>query len=541
MSAHALAGRYSRKLKAMSQTGGSVDRGPVLDPTARGDPSNRGMVTVCAILATLMQSLDSTIANVALPYMQGTMSASQDEINWVLTSYIVAAAIMTAPTGFLASRFGRTRLFVTSVVGFTLASVLCGLAQSLDQIVLFRIVQGAFGAALTPLSQAVMFDIYPVERRGSAMGLWGMGVMVGPILGPTLGGWLTENYNWRWVFYINVPFGVLAALGFLFLLKETPRTGAAKLDWLGFGTLSLGIGAFQAMLDRGELLDWFGSTEIIAEACLAGIGLYCFIVQMSCARRPFLSPTLFKDVNFVVGITFIFVVGLILYATLALLSPYLQVLMDYPVVTAGVLLAPRGAGTMLAMVVCGRLTGKVNTRLLVSFGFLATAYALYEMTSWTPDISEWMIMEAGFIQGLSVGFVFVPLSTLTFATLPAELRTQATGVYSLVRNIGSAIGISVTGALLLDNTQVNHALIADSVTPFNRPLWAAHVARFWNPEHLHGAAMLNEEITRQASTIAYVDDFKLMLILALASLPLVLLIRPEKRRASSGRHAAVME
>jgi DHA2 family multidrug resistance protein len=448
---------------------------------------------------------------------------------------------MTAPTGFLASRFGRTRLFVTSVIGFTLASVMCGAAQSLNQIVLFRIVQGAFGAALTPLSQAVMFDIYPAERRGSAMGLWGMGVMVGPILGPTLGGWLTENYNWRWVFYINVPFGLVTALGLLILLKETPRTGAAKLDWLGFGTLSLGIGAFQMMLDRGELLDWFGSTEIIAEACLAGLGLYCFLVQMSCARRPFLSPTLFKDVNFVVGTFFIFVVGLILYATLALLTPYLQTLMDYPVVTAGVLLAPRGAGTMFAMVVCGRLVGKVNVRLLVSIGFVATAYALYEMTSWTPDISQWMIINAGFVQGLSVGFVFVPLSTLTFATLPAELRTQATGVYSLVRNIGSAVGISVTGALLLSNTQINHALIADDVTPFNRSLWTGGILHFWNPDHLHGAAVLNQEITRQASTIAYIDDFKLMMILALCTLPLVLLIRPEKTRAIGNRHAAVME
>jgi DHA2 family multidrug resistance protein len=325
------------------------------------------------------------------------------------------------------------------------------------------------------------------------------------------------------------------------LLKETPRTGAAKLDWLGFGTLSLGIGAFQAMLDRGELLDWFGSKEIIVEACLAGLGLYCFLVQMSCARRPFLSPTLFKDVNFVVGIIFIFIVGLILYATLALLTPYLQVLMDYPVVTAGVLLAPRGAGTMLAMLVCGRLVGKVNTRLLVAIGFVATAYALYEMMSWNANISQWMIIEAGFMQGLSVGFVFVPLSTLTFATLPSELRTQATGVYSLVRNIGSAIGISVTGALLQSNTQLNHSLIADAITPFNRSLWAAGILRFWNPEHLHGAALLNEEVTRQASTIAYIDDFKLMLILALCSLPLVLFIRPEKARPIGNRHAAVME
>jgi len=520
----------------MPQTPGGA---AAITPETTG--SNRAVLTVCTILATLMQSLDSTIANVALPYMQGTMAASQDEINWVLTSYIVAAAIMTAPTGFLAARFGRTRLFVTSVVGFTLASVLCGLAQSLGQIVLFRIVQGVFGAALVPLSQAVMFDIYPAERRGSAMALWGMGVMVGPILGPTLGGWLTENYDWRWVFYINVPFGVLAALGLLIFLKETSRADSAKLDWIGFGALSLAIGAFQMMLDRGELLDWFGSREIIVEACLAGLGLYCFLVRLSSARRPFLSPKLFTDLNFVIGIIFIFIVGLILYATLALLAPYLQILMNYPVVTAGIALAPRGAGTMVAMLVCGRLVGKVNTRLLVSIGFLATAYALYEMTSWTPDIAEGSVIVTGFIQGLSIGFVFVPLSTVTFATLPAELRTQATGIYSLMRNIGSAIGISVTGALLESNTQINHALIADEVTPFNRGLWSGAAFRFWDPLHLRGAALLNEEVTRQASTIAYIDDFKLMLILAVATLPLVLLIRPGRAAAVGNDHAAAMD
>jgi DHA2 family multidrug resistance protein len=505
------------------------------------DGSRRTILTVCTILATLMQSLDSTIANVALPYMQGSMGASQDQINWVLTSYIVAAAIMTAPTGFLASRFGRTRLFVTSVVGFTVASILCGLAQSLGQIVVFRVIQGVFGAALVPLSQAVMFDIYPPERRGSAMALWGMGVMIGPILGPTLGGWLTENYNWRWVFYINVPFGVLAAFGLLTFLKETGRSRSVTLDWIGFGALSLAIGAFQTMLDRGELQDWFSSREIIVEACLAGLGFYVFIVQTSMSPRPFLSPRLFTDLNFVIGTIFIFIVGLILYATLALLTPYLQTLMNYPVVTAGVALAPRGAGTMLAMMVCGRLVGKVSVRLLVGIGFAATAYALFEMTSWTPDVSQWTVITTGFIQGLSIGFVFVPLSTTTFATLPAELRTQATGIYSLMRNIGSAIGISVTGSLLQSNTQVNHAGIADGVTPFNRALNAARILRFWDPAQTHGAAALNEEVTRQASIIAYIDDFKLMLILVIAVLPFILLIRSKTAAVTAGDHGAVMD
>ncbi len=494
-------------------------------------PAHRLVVTVCTIMATLMQSLDSTIANVALPYMQGTMSASQEEINWVLTSYIVAAAIMTTPTGFLAARFGRTRLFVTAVVGFTLASVLCGMAQSLNEIVIFRVLQGMCGAALVPLSQSVMFDIYPMEQRGRAMALWTMGVMIGPIFGPILGGWLTENHSWRWVFYINVPFGVVTALGLLTFLKETSYGHAARLDWIGCGALSLAIGAFQTMLDRGETLDWFASREIIAEACLAGSGLYLFLVQFSLARKPFLSPRLFRDRNFVVGITLYFTMGMIMYATLALLAPYLQTLMDYPVVTAGVVLAPRGAGLMLAALICGRLIGKISGRLLVAIGFATGAYALYDMTFWTPDVSEGTMISVGFLQGLSLGFLTIPINLITFATLPSELRTEAAGVYSLMRNLGSAIGISVTGALLATNTQVNHAIIAAEVTPFNRALHSGVAAHVWNPVSVQGAAMLNVEVTRQAQIIAYIDDFKLMLILAILVMPLLLLTRRPQRAA----------
>lgn len=504
---------------------------PATQATLPLDPTTRMIVTVCTILATLMQSLDSTIANVALPYMQGTMAASQDEINWVLTSYIVAAAIMTTPTGFLAARYGRTRLFVSAVAGFTFASILCGLAQSLNQIVVFRVLQGVCGAALVPLSQSVMFDIYPVEQRGRAMALWTMGVMIGPIFGPILGGWLTENHSWRWVFYINVPFGVVTAFGLLTFLKETAHGNAQRLDWIGFGALSLAIGAFQTMLDRGETLDWFSSYEIIAEACLAGTGFYIFLVQFALAPRPFLSPRLFRDRNFVVGITLYFSMGLIMYATLALLAPYLQTLMDYPVVTAGIVLAPRGAGLMLAAMVCGRVIGRVSARLLVATGFITGAYVLYQMTSWTPDVAEWTMISVGFLQGLSLGFLTIPINIITFATLPSEMRTEAAGIYSLMRNLGSAIGISVTGALLEMNTQINHALIAGDVTPFDRALHIGAAAKFWNPATRHGAALLNQQVTRQAEIIAYIDDFKLMFILAIAVVPLLLLTRPARTAA----------
>ena len=502
-------------------------------------PATRLIVTVCTVMATLMQSLDSTIANVALPYMQGTMSASEEEINWVLTSYIVAAAIMTAPTGFLAARFGRRRLFVTAVSGFTIASILCGMAQSLGEVVLFRAMQGMFGAALVPLSQSVMYEIYPPEKRGAAMALWTMGVMVGPISGPILGGWLTDHYSWRWVFYINVPFGALTVFGLLTFLKETSHGNSARLDWIGFGALSLGIGAFQTMLDRGETLDWFSSREIIFEACVAALGFYVFLVQFALAPRPFLSPRLFADRNFSAGLMLYFIMGSIMYATLALLVPYLQTLMSYPVVTTGIVLAPRGAGLMLAAMCCGRLIGKVSPRWIVGTGFVSGAYALWLMTSWTPDISPWDLVTAGFIQGVSIGFLAIPINVIAFATLSSELRTEATGIYSLVRNLGSAIGISVTGALLQINTQVNHAMIAEDASPFNRALQSGAGARLWNLGTAHGAALLDHEITRQAKIIAFVDDFKLMLVLAIVALPLLLLTRrsspvprPSNARAS---------
>ena len=489
--------------------------------------ANRLLITICTVLATLMQSLDSTIANVALPYMQGTMSASQEEINWVLTSYIVAAAIMTTPTGFLSARFGRTRLFVTAVVGFTVASALCGLAETLAQIVVFRIVQGIFGAALVPLSQSVMYELYPPEQRAKAMGLWTMGVMMGPICGPILGGWLTDNYTWRWVFYINVPFGIVTAIGLLTFLRESAPVQPPKLDWIGFGALSLAIGSFQMMLDRGETLDWFSSREIVLEACIAGVAFYIFLVQFALAPRPFLSPKLFADRNFTVGAILYAIMGLIMYASLALLAPYLQTLMNYPVVTAGITLAPRGAGLMIAALICGRVMGRVSARLLVGAGFLIGAYALYEMTLWTPDVAEPTVIFVGFVQGLSIGFLAIPINIIAFATLPSAIRTEATSIYSLMRNLGSAIGISITGALLQTNTQVNHADIAAGISPFNRALQAVHT-HLWNIRSPHGMAMLNTEVTHQATIIAYIDDFKLMLVLAIIVVPLLLLVRTSR-------------
>jgi DHA2 family multidrug resistance protein len=497
------------------------------------------MITISIMLATIMQVVDMTIVNVALPHMQGNMSATQDQISWVLTSYIVAAAIMTPVTGVLAARFGRKRLFAGSVVGFTIASVLCGWATSLDQIVVYRVLQGALGASLVPLSQAVLLDVYPREKHGSAMALWGMGVMVGPILGPTLGGYLTEYYSWRWAFYINVPLGVLALLGILAFVPETERQTNRGFDFFGFALLSIAIGALQLMLDRGNSLDWFGSREIIFEAVAASLAFYMFLVHMFTAEKPFIEPALFKDRNFNAGLTLMFVVGVMLLATLALLPPFLQNLLGFPVVTAGLVLAPRGIGTMFAMMLVGRLVSRVDTRYLVLFGLAMTAISMWQMADFTLEVGVKEIVVTGVVQGIGLGFIFVPLSTAAFATLHPRYRNEGTAMFSLIRNIGSSIGISLVVTVLGQRTQINHAGVGAYLTPFRDAMHAPWLPPVWDLGTPTGAIALDAEVTRQAVMLAYLDDFRFMMVMTLLAVPLLLLLRPAPKRSSAKQAAAV--
>jgi DHA2 family multidrug resistance protein len=524
----------------------------------------RNLVTVCLMVATLMQALDSTIANVALPYMQGSLGATYDQITWVLTSYVIAAAIMTAPVGWLAARFGRKQLFIVSLAGFTVASMACGAAQTLVQIVLFRLAQGIFGAALVPLSQATMLDIYPAEQRGQAMAIWGMGVMLGPILGPTLGGYLTEIYNWRWVFYVNLPFGIIAIAGLaVFMPRGDPNTGL-RFDWTGFMALALGVGALQMMLDRGETKDWFGSPEIIVEAVLAATGLYLFIVHIFTAEKPFIPPRIFRDSNFSSSSAMMFSVGVVLLASSALLAPYLQTLAGYPVETAGLVMAPRGIGTMAAMMIAGRLSNRVDPRKLMGFGLLMMCWSFYAMMRWTPDVSEHDIVWAIVAQGFGMGFVFIPLQVVAFATLDAKLRGDGTALLSLFRNIGSAIGVSVMSVELARNQQIEHASLAQFITPFNRLLQAGPGSAIGpsaslgmlsaptplamqattgmpfgtvlSPNNPLGAAMLNQAINTQSSIIGYLDDYKLMVMTSLPALLLLFIMRKPPASAAPVAH-----
>jgi len=488
------------------------------------------------MLASIMQALDNTIANVALPSIQGSMSSTQDQISWVLTSYIIAAAIMTPLSGWLAGQIGRQRVFLFSIVGFTVASALCGMAQSLPQIVAARLFQGVCGAALIPMSQAVLLDINPPEKHARAMALWIMGVIIGPILGPVLGGWLTENYNWRWVFFINLPFGILSFLGILSFMPET-RIRKSRFDFFGFATLSLAIGAFQMMLDRGQLKDWFNSTEIWVEAALAGIGLYLFVVHMlTTKKQPFVSPALFKDRNFVTGNVFIFIVGVVLFATLALLPPLLQDLLNYPVVLTGLVTAPRGVGTLMAMFLVGWAMGKVDTRLVIAGGFALTACSLWQMTGFYLQMNSSLVVWSGLVQGLGTGFVYVPLATITFATLSPRYRNEGTAIFSLIRNVGSSVGISVVEALLTRNTQIMHSRLAEQITPYGNGLHALPRAALTS---VGGLARLNGLVSKQAAMIAYNDDFKLMMVLTLCAIPLIALMKGA--RANKGTQPVVIE
>ncbi|MFC5068405.1 DHA2 family efflux MFS transporter permease subunit [Flaviflagellibacter deserti] len=499
----------------------------------------RPIIVACAMMATIMQALDTTIANVALPYMQGSLSATQDQINWVLTSYIVAAAIMTAPVGWITNRFGRKNVFMVCVAGFTLASMLCGIASTLNLMVFYRLLQGVFGAALVPLSQSVMMDIYPPEQRGSAMAMWGMGVMLGPILGPTLGGWLTETYNWRWVFFVNLPFGLLTFLGFLWVLPKTEAQQGLKFDWFGFGMLALAIGAFQMMLDRGEQLNWFDSSEIVTETVIAGLAFYLYMVHTATAEKPFISPSLLLNRNLAAGLVTMFVVGIVLLASLALLTPYLQNLMGYPVLTAGLVLGPRGIGTMVAMMIAGRLVQKIDPRLVMLAGFALTAFPLWQMSGYTPDVSASSLIWTGVIQGLGLGFLFIPIQTIAFSTIEPHQRTDAAALISLVRNIGSAVGISVVTFLLTRNSSELHAELGASINPFRASIQMLAGTPL-DPSTDLGRQIVDGMVNREAAIIAYADDFRLMMFIALAATPLLLFMkRPPKAQPGEASHAAL--
>lgn len=494
----------------------------------------RLIVTIGVMMAVLLQVLDTTIANVALPHMQADLSASQDQINWVLTSYIVASAIALPISGWLADRVGRKRLLLISVVCFTIASILCATATSLTEMVVFRAFQGVSGAFIVPLAQATLFDINPREKHGQAMALFGGGVMIGPILGPVLGGWLTDNYNWRWVFLVNIPIGILCTVIMMRFMPKT-ETHRRNFDMFGFVLLALALAGLQLFLDRGQQEDWFSSWEIRIELGLAIAATWMFIVHMVTSKHPLFDRAMFKDRNFATGMLFMAVTGVLLLAGLALLPPLLQNMYGYSVLQSGFLTAPRGVGTLLSMLLAGRLTGKVDARLLVGIGVCFMGLSLYMMTGFAIDQPSGPVITSGMVQGLGLGLIFVPLQSLAFETLPARARTTAAALLNLSRNVGGSVGISVVSTQLVRMTQVAHADLAHNITEQTIPTMDPTVLQTIFPAVGPAAlAYINLEITRQALFIAYLDDFKLMMLVTFAVLPLLLLMRRGNKVGTGG-------
>ena len=490
-----------------------------VDPAVR---RRRGLITLVVMSATIMHALDGTIANVALPSIQGSLSATQEQVSWVVTSYIVASAIMTPFAGFCATRFGLRRTLSTCVIGFTIVSMLCGAAQTLDQLVLFRALQGGFGAALVPVSQAIMMDTYPREEQGKAMAMWGVGTMIGPIVGPSLGGWLTDELSWRWVFYVNLPVGLLCAFGILMLVRDSIHDRPRPFDMLGFTLLAIAIGTFQLMLDRGHQLDWFDSPEIIGETVIAGVAFSMFLIHTLTDRQPFLSRDLFKDRNLTVGLVFTALAGFVLIVSATLMPPFLQQLKGYPVFTTGIVLAPRGAGMMVAMMLVSRLIGRFDERWLIFSGLVLCALSLWDMSRFNLEVSESQIVWNGILLGFGLGLVFPPLTTLTFATLPARLRTEGAAINALLRNLGASIGIAVMVSLLARSTQENRSELVGQFHPFSGG-WPFGTTMPGADSTL--LAVWDMEINRQAAMIGYLNDFRAMTICTVIVMPLLFLMR----------------
>ena len=500
-------------------------------PMAPGTPGvpllptrNRGTLTIGVMGAMVMQILDTTIANVALPHMQTSLGATIDTVTWVLTSYIVATAIALPATGWLSDRLGSRNLFLIAVAGFIFASMACGIATSLPEMVLFRIFQGVFAAFINPLSQTAMLDINPPERAAKAMSVWGMGVMVGPIMGPVIGGFLTENYNWRWVFYVNVPVGILTFAILWFLLPSRPRA-ERSFDFVGFTFVGLAVAAFQLMLDRGQTEDWFDSWEIILEGMIAAAAAWIAVVHLVTAKKPLFDRALFANRNLVMGMIFMIIVGISTMAPMALLPPMLQQLFGYPVVDTGMMMAPRGVGVLFTMWLGGQIMGKIDTRIMIMAGLVIFAWSLRMMAHYSPEMDFWPVVTSGFIQGLGMGLVFMPLNALAFATLDGRYRTEGASLLNLMRSIGQSAGISMVTVLLARNIQVSHADLASHVTGTMVPGIDLAALGQYGPLSDAAVQVIDGMVNKQAAMIAYIDDFYLMAWISIAVVPLVMLLR----------------
>ena len=491
--------------------------------------TSRALTTFAVMSATIMQVLDTTIINVALPNMAGELSATPDNITWVLTSYLIASAIFMPLTGYITDRIGQRRYLLVSIAGFVITSALCGMATSLAEIVSFRFLQGVFGASLVPLSQAVMLQIYPPEQRGKAMAIWAMGVMVAPVMGPTLGGWLTEYYSWRWTFYINLPVGIIA---FLMALSHVPDSEVRerRMDWLGFGSLAVGIAAVQLVLDRGNQDDWFSSNMLVAATAIAVLALLFFVVYtLTGKHHPLFDLHIFRDANFLVACLIMTAIGIGFFGGMVLQSLYLQNFLGYPTFEAGLYMAPRGVASFFVMMFVGKFSGKIPPRYFVFTGICASIAGNYLMTRFSDTISPHDLILPVILQGIGMGLVFVPISTLAFTTLPKAIGAEAAGIYSLIRSMSSAVGIAILSTYLSRSTQQHWGLLRGYITPYSTEL-----SGYLQPLHLglfdeKGIAIAARAVLHQAQNAAYVDSFWFATLDFVMMLPLLLLVRSGKQ------------
>jgi len=509
---------------------------------------NPWVIAASVMLATFMEVLDTSVANVALPHIAGNLSATTDESTWVLTSYLVSNAIILPATNWLGRYFGRKRFLVVCIGLFALSSALCGAATSLGMLLFARVLQGAGGGALQPIAQAVLLESFPLEKRGSAMAVYGMGIVVAPIIGPTLGGWITDNYSWRWIFYINVPIGILAIFMANMFIEDPPyisKEHPGRIDYIGFGLMALGLSTLQIVLDKGQDADWFASSFITAAAIFAGVTLVAFVIWELYTPEPIVNLRVLGNRNFAVGTVLIAMMGAVLYGTIALLPLFLQTLMGYPALDSGLATSPRGIGAVISMIVVGRLVGRIDGRYLVMFGFALTGFSTYLLTNIDLQIAMGSIAMPQIISGLAIGFVFVPLSVMATGMLSQEQIGGATGIFNLMRNLGGSFGIAGVTTMLARSAQLHQAQMVQHLTPYDPQLSerlqqiTAALSIHGNPAiaQMQAYGSIYEELIKQATLLAYIENFQVLTFLCLLCVPVALLFK----RVKAGKHSVSME
>jgi MFS transporter, DHA2 family, multidrug resistance protein len=498
-----------------------------VDSTEYPPPFQRAMILVTVTFATMLYGMTILIVTVILPQMQGTLSATTDQISWAMTLNIVATAVVTPMTGWLAQNFGRRRVMLYSVFGFTIATVFCGMADSLESLILYRIFQGAFGAPLVPLANAIILDVYPREKHGMATAIFGMGVVIGPVFGPVFGGMLTELYNWRWAFFMIVPFGVFGFFALWWVLPSVAPRRSVRFDWVGFLALSLAVVSLQIFLDQGQRNDWLDSTAMILFASAAAFGFYLFCVHSLIARAPFLNLRLLRDRNYALGLMIVTVYGMLNFTPVVMMPPMLKELMGFPESIIGLLVSARGAGALIGFFL-SIWVGKLDPRIGMTIGFSLQGFTGWWMAGFDMNVTSMDVAFASWVQGISIGLIWVPLVSATFKTMDRVHLEETTAVFHLLRNIGSSIFIALSVAVLIRSTGVNYARMVEFVTPFNPIMALPSVSALWDLASVKGLAAASSEISRQAKMIGYINAFGLYTMASFIALPLVWCVRNPK-------------